>query len=226
MVAYFSEVQFGTTNKTFVLVIDTGSSDTWIPSASCRSRACKIHATYEGEESETFVPSGRSFDIQYGSGDVVGTVVSDTMGFAGFRMICSFGLATQVSEDFIYFPIDGIMGLGFTEANQQQVSTIMDELVNNGLIARKLFGVALSRAADGVNDGVVNFGAVDPSLYDGEIKFAPSVSRYGLWELKVEGATIDGQPIVSGPRTAIIDTGTSLVGFPSLSISLRRNCVC
>lgn len=199
-------------------MIDTGSSDTWIPSDSCKSRACKIHSTYGDKDSTAFASSGRPFDIKYGTGDVVGTVVSDVLSFAGFTMNMSFGLATQVSDDFIHFPIDGILGLGFTEANQQGVATIMDELVIQNKISRKLFGIALSRAADGVDDGVLNFGAVDPALYDGEIKFAPSISQYGLWELAVDSATVDGQPIASTARTAIIDTGTSLVRpflFPS-----------
>lgn len=212
--AYFSELNFGTNNKTFVLVIDTGSSDTWIPSDTCKSRACKLHSTYGDKDSDAFVSSGRQWDIKYGTGDVVGTVVSDIVSFAGFTMNMSFGLATQVSDDFIHFPIDGIMGLGFTAANQQGVPTIMDELVNHGHIERKLFGVALSRSADGVDDGVLNFGAVDTTLFDGGLNFAPSISEYGLWELAVESATVDGQPIASTSRTAIIDTGTSLILLP------------
>jgi cathepsin D len=207
-------VEFGTNSKKFILVIDTGSSDTWIPSDRCKSRACKIHKTYGSKDSSTLVTSQRTFDIRYGSGEIEGTVVTDTMKFAGFEMKHSFGVATTVSDDFIYFPIDGIMGLGFNNASQQRVPTIMDALVDKGFIEDKLFGIALARSTDEVNDGVINFGMIDSSLFEGEVKFSPSVSKDGLWEIEVDGVAIDGAPVGFGARTAVIDSGTSLILIP------------
>ncbi|KAG0642068.1 aspartic peptidase domain-containing protein [Tuber brumale] len=212
--SYFSEVKFGSNNKSFILVIDTGSSDTWIPSDTCRSRACQVHTKYGAKDSKTLLTSTRTFSIRYGSGQVEGTLVSDDVSFAGFNMNISFGVATRVSDDFIYFPIDGIMGLGFRDASIQNVPTIMDELVNNGLIDQKLFGIALARSTDAVNDGVVNFGAIDASLFEGELNFMPSVSQQGLWEIKLDDASVDGRGAGFSGRTAIIDSGTSLILLP------------
>lgn len=67
--------------------------------------------------------------IKYGTGEVDGVVVKDDVSFAGFNINIEFGLATNVSDEFLNFPIDGIMGLGFAKASQQKVKTIMDELV-------------------------------------------------------------------------------------------------
>ncbi|KAG0129595.1 aspartic peptidase domain-containing protein [Tuber indicum] len=212
--SYFSEMKFGSNNKSFVLVIDTGSSDTWIPSDTCRSRACQAHTRYGAKDSKTLLTSTRPFSIRYGSGQVEGTLVSDTISFAGFNMNISFGVATRVSDDFIFFPIDGIMGLGFRDASTQGVPTVMDELVNNGLIDQKLFGIALARSTDAVNDGVINFGAIDASLFEGELNFMPSVSQMGLWEIKVDDASVDGRGAGFSGRTAVIDSGTSLILLP------------
>ncbi|PWW76545.1 acid protease [Tuber magnatum] len=212
--SYFSEVRFGSNNKPFILVIDTGSSDTWIPSDTCRSRACRVHATYGSRDSNTLVAGTRTFGIRYGSGQVEGTVVSDSISFAGFNMNISFGVATRVSDDFTFFPIDGIMGLGFRNASMQNVPTIMDELINNRLIEQKLFAIALARSTDAVNDGVVNFGAIDATLFEGQLNFMSSVSRQGLWEIKVDDTSIDGQGTGISGRTAIIDSGTSLILLP------------
>lgn len=194
-------------------MIDTGSSDTWIPSNKCLSTACKLHTTFGASDSVSLKTTQTSFDIKYGSGDVQGFVVSDTIKFAGFELVISFGLATEVSEDFVNFPIDGIMGLGFPDGSRQKVRTIMDELVDNGLIKAKLFGLALSRQTDAVNDAVINFGGIDSGLFEGSLSFSSSVSDDGLWELQLDNASVDGNKFLPSGRTAVIDSGTSLVNI-------------
>ncbi|KAI5784597.1 aspartic peptidase domain-containing protein [Geopyxis carbonaria] len=212
--SYFSFVEFGTEGREFRLVIDTGSSDTWIPSDRCASKACKNLDTFGSKDSSTLKISTSEFDIKYGSGDVMGVVVQDKISFAGFDITAQFGLATQVSDDFINFEIDGIMGLGFTGASQQGVPTIMDVLKDQGLIQVKLYGVALSRASDGANDGVINFGGIDKTLFDGDLTFSPAIPGLGLWELKLDGASVDGDAATILGKTAVIDTGTSLAIIP------------
>lgn len=213
-VSYFAEVMFGSENKTFILIIDTGSSDTWIPSSKCTSEACKVHSTFGSEDSDTLKITQKTFDIKYAGGDVMGTVVTDSVKFAGFELLLSFGLASEVSDDFVNFPIDGILGLGFGDGSQQKVPTIMDELVDKGLIKSKLFGVALSRHGDEVNDGVINFGGIDSGLFEGDLTFTPSVSDQGLWELELDDFSVNGNALQLSGKTAIIDTGSSLVFVP------------
>ncbi|KAF8475037.1 aspartic peptidase domain-containing protein [Kalaharituber pfeilii] len=212
--SYFSEVQFGSSNKTFLLVVDTGSSDTWVPSSNCTSRACNNHATFGEADSTTLEFQRRNFQITYGTGDVRGIVVRDDVSFAGFRINIDFGLSTVVSSEFSDFVIDGIMGLGFPEASQQQASTIMEVLVAENLISDKLFGVALSRASDGLGDGVLHFGAVDKDYFEGDLVWVPSISEYGYWEVQLEGFSRGDEQIDFQNRTVIIDTGTSLILIP------------
>lgn len=77
-----------------------------------------------------------------------------------------------------------------------------------------MFSVAVSRAADRLYDGVIHFGGLDKTYYTGEISFFPSISRFGLWELAVEDAAFAGKKYGFTGRTAIIDTGTTLVLLP------------
>lgn len=104
----------------------------------------------------------------------------------------------------------------------------MDELVDKGLIKSKLFGIALSRHGDEVNDGVINFGGIDSGLFEGDLTFTPSVSDQGLWELKLDDVSVDGNALGLTGKTAIIDTGTSLVIIfvPKTSSQFisNRNC--
>lgn len=212
--SYFSEVQFGPNNKPFLLVVDTGSSDTWVPSSNCTTQACRIHETYGPSDSHTLVIENRTFQIRYGTGDVEGTVARDDVSFAGFKVNIEFGLSTVVSSDFVNFPIDGIMGLGFPEASQQGASTILDVLVKAKLIGGRMFSVALSRATDGLNDGVVHFGGIDKSYYTGVMTYSKSISDLGYWEIDLDDIGVDGKSLGLKGRTAIIDTGTSLILLP------------
>lgn len=214
--SYFSEVLFGPRNKSFLLVIDTGSSDIWVPSANCTAQACRNHETYGPNDSNTLVIENRPFEVRYGTGNVEGVVARDDVSFAGFKINIEFGLSTVVSSDFVNFPIDGIMGLGFPEASQQGASTILEVLVKAKLISSKMFSVALSRASDGLNDGVIHFSRIEKSYYTGNMTYSKSISNLGYWEIGLDDAAVDGKSLgfKGKGRTAIIDTGTSLILLP------------
>lgn len=211
---YFSEIDFGSKNKTFYLVVDTGSSDTWVPSSDCMSQACKNHETYGKSDSDTLELEQKQFTILYGTGSVRGVVAQDYLSFAGFRVKAKFGLANALSPDFYNFPIDGIMGLGFPEISQMEVSTVIEVLAQEKLIDNTLFSIALSRARDQLNDGVIHFGRIDNSYFTGKMVFSETIVDMGYWEIPMDDVGIDGTFFNFANRTAIIDTGTSLLLLP------------
>lgn len=209
--AYFSEVNFGSENKTFLMVIDTGSSFTWIPSDECPTRACTNHDTYGSADSVTLQRLRPTFRIVYGTGEVSGPVVRDDVSFAGFKINMEFGLSTNVSDEFYYFPLDGVMGLGFS---YDQKPTILDLLKKDGYIADRNFGVALSRISDGFDDGVMHFGGIDRDYFTGNLTYARSISEYGFWEVFIDSLAIGDEVVDTTDRKAVIDTGTSLLLMP------------
>ncbi|CAG2114064.1 unnamed protein product, partial [Medioppia subpectinata] len=63
----------------YKVLFDTGSSDLWVPSSTCRSAACRFHKRYNSARSSTYQPNGQHFSIQYGTGSAAGYLSTDTM---------------------------------------------------------------------------------------------------------------------------------------------------
>jgi len=69
---YYGEVDIGSPAQTFKVILDTGSSNLWVPSSTCKSIACILHKRYNHAKSSSYVANGTNFNITYGSGAVDG----------------------------------------------------------------------------------------------------------------------------------------------------------
>lgn len=134
LVAYFMVVEVGTHRQQMKLVIDTGSSDTWVPSKLCKTPACLVHNRYDFARSTEFTPFTNKYHIDYGSGNVTGQIIEDIISFGPFSFKTRFGLSYFLSHHFKSFPIDGIVGLGFQEGSRMRVPTIVDVMVGLALL--------------------------------------------------------------------------------------------
>ena len=167
--------------------------------------------------------------MTYGSGSVSGTQASDTIHVgSSLSSPLTFGLATNVSDEFRAYPMDGILGIGrgSTTKNAGDIDApqIMDVLSSSELIAAKLYGIHLSRAKDGLNDGALDIGHIDTTRFSGDLNYMDCVPNdAGFWEIPVQGASVDGHDIAlstpsgssNSSRTAIMDTGTSFILMPA-----------
>lgn len=72
--SYIGPLTIGTPGKTFNMVFDTGSSDLWVPSVSCRDPGCAGNQ-YNSTQSSTSQLINTNFSIQYGYGTVRGLSV-------------------------------------------------------------------------------------------------------------------------------------------------------
>jgi len=139
----------------------------------------------------------------------------------GMSVPLTFGLAQSVSDEFLSYPMDGILGLGrpdtlSSDPTGVKAPSLLDALVSQKIISTKLFGLALSRAADGgSNNGEINFGNPDTSRYDGDLNYVLAVTgTNGFWEIPMADAGVDGKKFGLTGRTAIIDSGTSFILMP------------
>lgn len=219
-VGYVATVRFGSKDKTFRLLIDSGSADTWIPGGACKGCGAG-HARLAKNDSDTLrhFPS-RSVNVRYGTGQMSGSVASDSLTISGMSVQnFTFALANQTSTEFSdpSVPFDGLMGLAKHELCTYGGYTPIDVLHSSGLVAAPVMGYRLGRIADGKakNDGLVSFGGVDGSAIKGSLVEVPNVSKSGFWEAQLDKITLNGTDLSLDGRTAILDTGTSLMILPT-----------
>ncbi|PBP22252.1 eukaryotic aspartyl protease [Diplocarpon rosae] len=210
---YFIEVMIGSNDTPLYLLLDTGAAQTWVKGKSCMSNSCQSYDTYDPASSESFKDANTTFQISYGSGEVAGIFGEDTISFAGLTLSVFFGIANTTSDEFSAFPFDGILGLSHAQSN---LPVFTDTLVASKKLKSNVFGISINRAADGANDGEINFGAPNTENYDGSLSYnVVSKTGGGGWVIPLGNVGFGTtQSNISG-RSAFIDTGTSFIFCPS-----------
>lgn len=207
--SYFVNVKLGSNGTAMNMLLDTGAGTSWVMGHDCESAPCKAHNNFGADDSTTFKTDNVPFDLHYGSGDVNGTMVTDTFSIAGFTLTPTFGIAKHASDEFKNFPIDGILGLSQTKGSH---STFVETLVASKLLKANMFGVSISRSTDGPNTGVLNFGAPDTSRFVGDLAYTKvNGSQTDDWAIPMDEISFDGKKAGINYKLAYIDTGTSYI---------------
>ncbi|EPB71714.1 eukaryotic aspartyl protease [Ancylostoma ceylanicum] len=187
---YVGNITIGTPGQPFVVVLDTGSANLWVPATNCDSSCHGKHLFTN--ESKTLVGSNTKWRINYGEGSARGV------------------LGTDVVRD----PADGILGLAFTELAVADAVPPLINAINKGLLDEPIFTVWLARRGpqDGVPGGVFTYGGLDKDNCGDVIAYEPlTTATYFQFKLKAIGV---GKSKTRKPYQAISDTGTSFIGGP------------
>ncbi|KAK4498250.1 hypothetical protein PRZ48_010907 [Zasmidium cellare] len=212
---YFSEIEIGTPPQNFKVVLDTGSSNLWVPSQDCGSIACYLHSKYDHGESSTYKKNGSDFAIRYGSGSLEGYVSQDTVAI-GDLSIKNQLFAEATSEPglaFAFGRFDGILGLGYDTISVNGIPPPFYNMIDQGLLDEKVFAFYLSDTNEGSESEAI-FGGVDKSHYSGDLTKIP-LRRKAYWEVDLDAITFGDQTAEIDSTGAILDTGTSLIALPS-----------
>ena len=173
---YYSIFQTGSDQQRFTVVQDTGSSNIWIPGISCTSSACRGKDHFNPSSSSSYTSKGEKISIQYGSGNVTGTVGYDYVSAGGLNVSSQgFGVASQLSSDFRGLPFDGLFGLAYKSLSEDNITPWLDNAVSQGLIDKAMFSFYLSNTP-GKGDSRLIIGDPDPDYYSGDITWHPLVA--------------------------------------------------
>jgi len=135
-----AQVKIGSNQTVFSLLVDSGSSDLWVPAEGCKGndggdcvscpsqiRSTRLlttlnyllqgpHATLGPHTSKTFNATNQTWSINYVSGAVSGYLVHDDVTIAGLKVSAhEFGVATNETKDFT--PYVSCVSLNFSIVN-------------------------------------------------------------------------------------------------------------
>ena len=212
---YFSDIAIGTPPQEFKVVLDTGSSNLWVPSQDCGSIACYLHSKYDHGESSTYKKNGSEFEIRYGSGELSGYISQDTVQIGDLKIKNQlFAEATQEPGlAFAFGRFDGIMGLGYDTISVNHITPPFYSMIDQGLLDEPVFAFYLSSTDSGEESEAI-FGGVNEDHYSGKLTKIP-LRRKAYWEVDLDAITFGDQTAEIDATGAILDTGTSLIALPS-----------
>ncbi|KAI9878318.1 MAG: Vacuolar protease A [Pleopsidium flavum] len=214
---YFSEISIGTPPQVFKVVLDTGSSNLWVPSQECGSIACYLHTKYDSSASSTYKKNGTDFEIRYGSGSLSGFISQDIVQIGDIK-IKHQDFAEATSEPglaFAFGRFDGIMGLGYDTISVNKIVPPFYNMLDQGLLDEPVFAFYLSDTNNGEGDeSEATFGGVNKDHYTGKMTKLP-LRRKAYWEVDLDVITFGDASAELEDTGVILDTGTSLIALPS-----------
>ncbi len=223
----FSTIALGSPPQEFKVVLDTGSSNLWVPSSSCGSIACYLHSKYDSSASSSYVKNGSEFGIRYGSGEVAGFISRDTLRIGDLKIKDQlFGEATsEPGLAFAFGRFDGILGLGYDSIAVNHIPPPFYNMIDQGLLDEEVFAFYLGSTEE---ESMATFGGIDKSHYTGKMVKIP-LRRKAYWEVNLDSISFGGESADLDNTGAILDTGTSLIALPStlaelLNREIGKNC--
>ncbi|KAJ7078663.1 acid protease [Mycena epipterygia] len=207
-VTYTISVGVGSPPTDYTLLIDTGSSNTW------------IGADKPYNPTSTSTDTRNTVSVSYGSGSFTGTEFTDqvTLGTGLVIQKQSIGVSSQATG---FNDVDGILGIGpvdlttSTVASTTTVPTVTDNLFKQGTIPVESIGISYvpTTSATAAANGELTFGGTDSSKFTGDISFvpitqtSPASNYWGIDQTITYGTDNTILDLTAG----IVDTGTTLL---------------
>ncbi|KZT12610.1 acid protease [Laetiporus sulphureus 93-53] len=223
-VQYTALIGVGSPPTYYNLVVDTGSSNTFVGTGKTYVRT------------STSIPTGQEVNVTYGSGFFSGYEYLDQVTIAlGFVIKNqSIGDALEYAD---FEGVDGIIGVGpvdltldtlYPDVNAE-ILTVMNNAYEQGLISKQILGVSFA-PADSYSDtnGALTFGGIDSSLYTGKITYTPVTTTYPsnyYWGINVTRATYGDAAVIPYSDAGIVDTGTTLIYIADDFYSTYQNAI-
>ncbi|KAH7981654.1 hypothetical protein HPB52_000453 [Rhipicephalus sanguineus] len=185
---YYGVLTIGTPPQSFKLLMDTGSSNFWVPSVNCdQSMACRDHAKYDSSKSSTYTKNGRYIRIRYSGGVVRGVTSIDNVG-VGTATVTQYKFAEMDHSDGKLFrnaKYDGIFGLAYPSISQNAQLPLFDAMVKQGVVREAVFSLYLSKQPSEQNGGEIYFGGINAQRYTGAVHYV-AVSQAGHWQVVMD----------------------------------------
>lgn len=219
---FVGEINVGTPGQPFNVIFDTGSSNLWINGVACEDEACLKHRRFDPKQSSSFTLLDMDMDVMFGTGQISGSLATDTFVLADSMTVTkqTFGMINSEKGDvFNTGAFDGILGLSFPALSAASYTPVFDNIMAQKLLNENCFSFFYSRLP--VQESAIMFGSPSKDHYTGDIEWV-GVSKEVYWELKLKDILYGDQALgmcPDGPCKIVVDTGTSLLTGPSADVS-------
>ncbi|KIJ25549.1 hypothetical protein M422DRAFT_193362 [Sphaerobolus stellatus SS14] len=213
-VLYTANVEVGSPSTSYTLIVDTGSSNTWIGASKQYTPTNSSKSTNE------------TVAVSYGSGFFV-SIIYDTVTLGRACIRQSIGVA-----DFSigFNGLDGILGLGPDDLTNGTLSPnntkIIPTITDVCYIQSREVGISFEPTNSlSITNGEMSFGGADERKYTGRITYAPLTSTSPANEyFGIDQRITYGRSSLILTHTAgIVDTGTTLVLLASDALKTYQN---
>ncbi|RDW93978.1 uncharacterized protein DSM5745_01300 [Aspergillus mulundensis] len=214
---YFAEIEIGSPPQKFKVILDTGSSNLWVPSINCESLACILHSRYNSSLSSTYKRNDTQFSISYGSGSIAGYMSRERVAIGDLQITEQlFAESTEVlGRAFTHGKFDGVFGLAFDSLSVLHTPPPFYTMLAERLLDSPIFAFYLTDAPDG-EGSEVTFGGYDTARYEGDLSVIP-LREESFWEVELDGVSVGGEFTEMSGTGVILDTGTSHISVPSVT---------
>jgi len=222
---FFGTITIGTPPQSFKVLIQTGSSNLWVPSANCNNTNanCFAHNKFSADSSSTYKPNGTEFNILYHTGEVSGYLSIDTVNIGGLNIKNqTFGEAINM---VIESPFDGFLGLGPSVFAVDGVDPPFYNLFKQGLIEEPTFSFYLKPHSARPEVGEVIFGGSDPKHYKGDFTYVQFIDPLFYWQFEIDGITIGETTVCNEIISAITATGDSYISGPTDQVNTINEAI-
>lgn len=211
-VTYLASVGVGSPATMYKLIIDTGSSNTWV--GADKSNPYK--------QTSTSKRTGCKVSVSYGSGSMSGTEWIDRVALSENLVIQEQSIGVADNTEGFEPGTDGILGIGPADLTMGTVSTpclplpistVTDNLYQEGTIPEDMVSIYYAPTdLPYEKNGELTFGDVDASKTTSDIEYVPitlvpPASAYWGIDQSIAYGTND----ILRSTAGIVDTGTTLI---------------
>ncbi|KAI7850336.1 aspartic peptidase domain-containing protein, partial [Circinella umbellata] len=236
-------VEIGTPAQEFLLLFDTGSADTWIPSNKClKADGCLSGSQFDSSKSSSFHETKYPLNITYGTGNAEGNYFVDTLKVGELELdkqvlamvdtnegpIAQQPTAEEGGDQYI---LDGIFGAGYPGGTimyqrfNQSYYPFPQALYLANKIPEPLFSVFIGESEQSEWCGEIMFGDVNKEKMNGDLIYtdvvtykhrATGLSVHERWNVFLQGFQLRNInfKFSKAGTPFTIDTGSNFMYLP------------
>ncbi|XVF15475.1 hypothetical protein REPUB_Repub09cG0156700 [Reevesia pubescens] len=235
---YTTRLWIGTPPQRFALIVDTGSTVTYVPCATCEQCGRHQDPKFQPDLSSTYKPVKCNLDCNCDNDRVQciyerqyaemssssGVLGEDIMSFGNQSELVPqravFGCENEETGDLYSQHADGIMGLGRGDLS------IVDQLVEKGVISDSF---SLCYGGMDIGGGAMVLGGISaPSdmVFSNSDPLRSLYYNIDLKEIHVAGKQLPVNPSVfDGKHGTVLDSGTTYAYLPEAAFSAFKDAI-